>query len=94
MGGLAAFPALSINEVVLSYVQHCQAYYDLPEKGASSERANIKLSLKPLVRLYGRSSACEFGPNSLKAIRRTLIESGIARSSINARVGRIVRMFR
>ena len=92
--GLSAVPALSINEVVLSYMQHCRAYYDAPERGASSELANIRLALKPLVRLYGRSSAGDFGPGSLKTVRQALIDSGIARTSINARVGRVVRMFR
>ena len=38
--------------------------------------------------------AAEFGPLALKAVRGELIKSGLCRSEVNKRVGRIVRAFK
>ena len=35
-----------------------------------------------------------FGPLALKALRKAMIDAGLARTTINQRVGRIVRLFK
>jgi integrase len=45
-------------------------------------------------RLYGCTPARDFGPDALELVRESMIESGLSRGVINARVSRIKRMFR
>ena len=84
---------LTVNELMAAYWRHCRVYY---VKGGqpSSEQALIKHVLKDLRHLYGESTAAEFGPLALKALRQTWIDRGHARRTINNNVSRIVRMFR
>lgn len=44
--------------------------------------------------MYGKTVAAEFGPLALRAVRTRMIESGLARTEINARIHRVRRMFR
>ena len=36
----------------------------------------------------------EFSPKALKAVRQSLVESGLCRRTVNQRIGQIVRVFR
>ena len=54
----------------------------------------MKEALHPLRHLYGATSAREFGPKSLKAVRQHMIYQGISRGVVNHRVGRIKRVFK
>src|SRR5262249_10204757 len=60
----------------------------------TAEQDCIKAAIRPLRRLYGRMPAIAFGPVSLKAVRKAMVDSGLARRTINNHVGRIRRMFR
>ena len=55
---------------------------------------NIRDALRHVRPLYGRSPADQVGPLALKTVRRAMIDSGLSRSTINGRVGKIRRMFR
>src|SRR5262249_11310228 len=61
---------------------------------ASRELDNLKDAVRPLVQLYGHTLAAEFGHNALKSVPARMVEAGLARSTINARVNRIRRFFR
>jgi len=84
---------LTINELILRYLNHAQGYYRKHGK-PTDEFDNIRCSLRPVKQLYGRTVAAEFNPRSLKVVRDAMIESGLARNTINNRVSRIRRMFR
>ncbi len=83
----------TINELILRYLDHAEGYYRKHGK-PSDEFVNIRCSLRPVKQLYGRTVAAEFNPRSLKVVRDAMIESGLARNTINNRVSRIRRMFR
>ena len=87
-------PSLTIAELLLAYWRHARAYYRRSDGSPAAEQDNIKLALRPLRKLYGFTSAAGFGPAALKAIRASLIEAGLSRTTINQRVGKIVRLFR
>ena len=87
-------PSLPVSGLILAYWKHAQSYYRRPDGSPSAEQENIKLSLRPLRKLYGMTTASEFGPIALKLVRQSLIDSGLARTTINQRVGKIVRVFR
>ncbi len=86
----AAVSDLTINELLLAYLRYADGYYVKNGK-PTVEPGNIRLALRPLRALYGHNPAREFGPVALKAVRQAMIDSGLCRSEINRRVGRIVR---
>ncbi len=85
---------LSVIEVVAAYWRFCKRYYRKPNGSPSSELDWVKGALGPVKRLYGRTPAVEFGPSKLKAVRQTMIEAGLARSTINHRISRVRAMFK
>ena len=60
----------------------------------TSEYGGIKEALKLVRELYGRTTANEFGPLALKAVRQRMIDKGWSRSTINKSIGRIRRCFK
>src|SRR5262249_26264733 len=59
------------------------------------ELSNLQDALRPLRRLYGRSLARDFDSVALETIQQELVREGnLARTTINARVNRIRRVFR
>ena len=85
----------TINDLILLFwTRHAEKHYRKPDGTASGELANYRDTLRPLRKLYGNSTAAEFSPLRLKDLRQAMIDSGLARGTINQRVGRIVRMFK
>lgn len=86
---------LSVNELILSFLAgHAVLHYRHADGTPTGEVANFRDSFRPLKELYGRTPASEFSPLKLKAVRERMIDSDLARSTINQRVGRIVRLFK
>ena len=81
VGRSLSFGALSegvtVSELLLAYLKYAKAYYPAGRRG---EYANMKLAVRPLRRLYGKTLAADFGPAQYKAVRLTLIESECSRS--------------
>jgi integrase len=92
-GAPAAAP--TVSEVILAYWRHAETHYRTPDGEPSRELENIQDALRPLRKLYGRSPARDFGPLALRAVRDEMVRSkSLARTSINARINRIRRVFR
>ncbi len=91
---LSAKNDLSINEMLVGYIQHCDEYYRRADGTPTSETASICQSLKPLKNLYGYTLANEFGPLKLKVCREAMIDSDLCRNECNKRTRRIVRAFK
>jgi integrase len=85
---------LSLSEVILAYWQHVKDYYRHPDGTPTQEVDNIRLALRPLRRLYGRTPAVEFDSVALEALREEMIREGHCRGRINRDVGRIKRLFK
>jgi integrase len=88
-------PNLTINGLLLRYLDFAENYY-IDECGrATGELEQMKQALRPLRKLYGRSLAAEFGPLALKAVRQHLVdEKRLSRNVINRRMNRIRRAIR
>jgi integrase len=84
---------LTVNDLILRYWRFAQGYY-VKNGQPTGEGDNIRLALRPLRRLYGNRPAAEFGPKALLLVRQAMIDAGLARGVINARVSRIKRLFR
>jgi integrase len=80
----------SVVEAVLAFDEFAAEYY----RNSPKEREKIRLSLGPLTTLYGRSPICDFDSVALEAVRERMIDSDLARTTINERVGVIKRFIR
>ena len=85
---------LTVSELVLRYLEHAQDYYKDYGDPHHGEISNLRYALRPLRILYGCTLSGEFSSEALENVRQTMIESGLARSTINGRVTRIKRVFR
>jgi integrase len=85
---------LSVNELILAFWGHAEGYYRRDDGTPAAELENLRLALRPLKQLYGGTPASEFGPLALKAVRQSMVDSGLCRRTVNQRVARLVRVFR
>jgi len=81
---------LTMAELLLRYMEFAKAYYLPP----SREIEGITLALRPLKEPYGHTIAADFGPLALRAVRDGWVRAGLSRRHINARVGKIRRLFK
>jgi integrase len=91
--GSTKIPDLTIDELILKYWTFAEGYY-VRDGEPSRELANIKDALRHVRPLYGETEVARFGPLALKSIRDSMIGAGLARKTINYRIGKIRRMFR
>jgi integrase len=61
---------LTVAELILAYWHHALDFY----QDSPAERERIRLAVRPLRRLYGRTPAVEFGPLKLRTVRQQLQE--------------------
>jgi len=78
-------------EVMAAYVAFAKGYYRKAGK-VTREYGLIVEACRAIKPLYGRALAVEFGPLALKAVRQSLVDSGLSRKYINKQVDRIKRM--
>ena len=83
---------LSVGELVLLYLPFVREYY-VKNGVPTSEVACFEAALK-FVMPFRRRRAADFGPLLLEAVRKAMVEAGLARTTVNAQVGRVRRMFR
>jgi integrase len=85
---------ITVAEVVAAFRRHAKTYYRRPDGSPSSEVKNFDHALRPLLRLYGRVEAENFGPRALAAVRVEMIGLGWVRTSVNKNVTRIKQVFK
>ena len=86
-------PGPSIAELIVAFLSHAETHY-VKNGEPTSEQHCIRSAVRPLRELYGLTPAKDFGPLALKAVRSKLVESGLARNTVNSFVGKIRRLFR
>jgi hypothetical protein len=84
---------LTVDELILRYWDFATGYY-VRDGQPARELDNIRDALRHLRKGYGPTPAAEFGPIALKAVRHGMVDAGLARNTVNARVGRLRRMFK
>jgi integrase len=85
---------ISVNQLLLAFWQHAKHHYRNSSGIPTRELDNMRDALRPVRKLYGNSPASEFGPLALRAVREDMIQAGLARTVINARIRRIRHAFR
>jgi hypothetical protein len=87
-------PGLTVNEVVLAFLRHADRHYRRADGTLTDEPELFRLAARPLCLLYGHTPAAEFGPLTLKAVRQRMVDDGLSRPVVNARVGRLRRVLK
>jgi integrase len=90
----AAPSDISINEMLLRFLDHAEQHYRNAAGEPTGEVENYKDAMRPLKALYGETLASEFGPLKLKALQRHMVQAGLSRPTINYRIGKVRRIFR
>jgi integrase len=91
---VAEAPGLTVGELILRFWPHVEQHYRRRDGSPTAEAENYRYALRPLRQLYETLAAAEFSPLKLKAVRQGMAEAGMARTLVNGRVARIVRMYR
>ena len=84
---------LTVNELFSAYWQFATGYY-VKNDQPTGEVENLRDAARPMTTLHGQSSASQFGPLALEAVRQAMIDQGLCRRVINGRVNRIRRIFK
>ena len=84
----------TVDEMILAFWKHAEVHYRAPDGEPTGEADNFREALRPVRRLYGHASAADFGPLALRTVRDEMVKSGLARTTINARINRIRRVFK
>lgn len=84
---------ITVVRLCVCYMKHCRGYYRKDGK-LTSEVGAVRSAVKVLQQLYGREPVAEFDTLKLQAVQQAMIRLGWARKSINAKIQRIVRMFK
>jgi integrase len=85
--------ALSVNEVLLKYVEHAARHY-AARCNAAAIVAGIKRAVKPVRELFGTVAATGFGPKALQLVRATWVQARLHRKTVNERVAAVKACFR
>ena len=84
---------LEVVQITAAYWKFAEGYY-IKDGRPTGQLHIIKQVLHMLRELYAHVPAAEFGPLSIRAIQRHLVERGLARKTINHMCGTIKHMFK
>ena len=84
----------TIAEVVAAFRKHARAYYRDSDGTVSRAVDDFDEAIRPLLKLYGKTKAIDFGPLRLKAIRQQLIDAGRCRTNVNRHIVRVRHIFK
>lgn len=85
---------LTVNEVFVRFLKYADGYYRRPDGTPTTEPRDYRLCSRVVRPLFGSLPAAEFGPRALKTVRQAMIDAKLARTLINQRAGRVVRVFK
>ncbi len=83
----------TVAELILQFLKWAKVHYQ--RNGTPTGTLdNHKYAFKTLRKYYGRKPVNEFGPKSLKTLRRVLIDSKLSRRTVNDRIASIKLLFK
>lgn len=84
---------LMVDELCIRFTDWAAEYYRRPDGTPTTEPGNIRVAMRSLIRLHGRTRVLDFGPLKLKEVRQAMIDAGACRTNINRNIHRIKRIF-
>lgn len=83
---------LTVEELCAAYCAWSPSYYKHADGTPTSEVATIRISLREFRSMFGNAAVAELTHADMLVHRDALVRSGIARTTVNARVGVVKRM--
>jgi integrase len=81
--------------LLVAFHEYAEERYRRSDGRPSAAVAEYRAAGRPLHQLYGHVPAANVGPLALKAVRQKLVEEGTCcRKTINARIGKLKRVFK
>jgi integrase len=84
----------TVGDLCSDFLDWCAQEYRAADGSVSREVSNVRIALRELLRLFFDLPAAEFGPRYLLLYRQRQVQAGLARKTINQRVGIVRRAFR
>lgn len=84
----------TVGELYREFYVYATARYRRDDGTPTSEAKSFNQSLTPFLERYRAMKADQVGQKELKAVRAEMIAAGLARKTVNQRIGRIRRLFR
>ena len=85
--------SITVAQLGLRYLDHCQTYYRTPDGKVTSSVAGVEMALRALFP-FSDTPAGTFGPRALKTVRESVVRDGRPRVTCNRVVKTIRRMFK
>lgn len=83
----------TVSELAIQYWRYAKGYY-VKDGRPTGVTPGIKIALRFLRRLYGRTVAMDFGPRALEALQMQMVEAGQSRTYVNQNIAHIKRLFK
>jgi len=84
----------TIAEIVAAFRKHARAYYRNADGEVSGTVGNFDQAFRPLLKLYGKTKAIDFGPMRLKVVRQQMVDAGRCRTNVNRHIVRVRHVFK
>jgi hypothetical protein len=76
---------LTVSRLALLFLKHAETEYSKDGR-TTREYDNFRQALRSLTRMYHGGRVVDFGPKKLKVLQSTLVDEGLAQSTINNRL--------
>ncbi len=87
-------PSYLVAELCGHYLAHCETYYRHVADGSDTGSLHrVRAALEPLLERFGRIQARDFDVAALRSYRDELVALGLARVTVNTKVGVLKQMF-
>lgn len=77
----------SVEDAAAAWIRYADTYYRHPDDTPTREARNCELAIRHLRSLYGTKQLDDLAFQDIQAAREGLIDAGLARETINKRVG-------
>ena len=84
----------TVAVLIARYLDHAAIYYRRAGGRPTGTVDAIRYAVRPLLQLFASAPTQTFTVQALKLVRDRMVQSGLARNTVNSRIGRIVHMFR
>ena len=91
---LAIYERLTVSELAAKYIVFAKVYYRKPDGRQTGEAANVADALRHAIAMSSDMPIDQVSATWLRLIRERLIDSGLARKTINSRINRLRRVWR
>jgi integrase len=86
--------SIIMAEIVVRFRKWASTYYADADGKDTGEAQNFDHAVRPLLKLYGRTPASEFGPLRLRTVREAMIADGLCRNTVNQRINKVRYVFK